>query len=377
MDTNKQLAERLKALADFLAQNGDSQADATLSEAVAAVEQAAPLPKRGFGCSESRGGADSNINSGISTDLSTVVEGVKSTTSLGQPLSERFRGLVAQHDKTRCIAAIVFEDIWNGSAGWKPPKVLWDMVVYVWRNAPDFFGDYDPDLEIKECSSEWTQRYFDDQRNSLRFNFCLRRLCHLVMVYEHLHGAKARVHHEEARRPAKNDVPQPCVTTTSSRIGHSSWRGAMVIVPVILLLGTSMYLLGRCNSGDRETQTSSECDWQRAEPCAVGTRHMHEANGVSSEKELPENPQRPLIAKGASQPKIQMKPQMAQVTNASLHSQGQMNRQLAEDTNSVSRLSGRRKPLTPQGTRADAILAEQDDPVERAPVKRAKGAGSR
>lgn len=369
METNKQLADRLAALANRLAQNGNMLADTTLRAAVAALEEATSLPKRDFKCCASTSIADSDLNFGALSDLTTVVEGITSTTSLGRPLSERFGGLVAQHDRSRCIAAIVFEDIWNGAAGWKPPKVLWDMVVYVWRNAPDLFGDYDSDLEIKEARSEWTQRYFDDQRNSLRFNFCLRRLCHLVMVYEHLHGDKAQVRHEEPRRSAQSVAPQPCATTNSSRMGRSSWRGAMVIVPVILLLGTSMYLLGRHNSGDRETPTASECDRQRAETCVEGTCHMRAANGVSQGKELQENPQRPLTSKSVAQPEVQMEPQMTQVTNASLHSHGQI-QQSAQDTNSGSRSSEGRKPQMVSG--ADAILAEQNDPVERAPVTRAK-----
>lgn len=192
-NSNRRLAERLNELATQLAKNGDATADATVSAAVAALEQALIPSERELDRPTNMDVANEILNFGTSKELSVVVEEIRSTTSLGQPPSERFREEIAQHDRTRCIASIAFEDLWNGFDGWKSPSVFWGMVVFVWRNASDFFEDYDPKREIVEEPSRWTQRYFDEQRNFLRHNFCLRRLCHLVMVYEYLHGAEAAV----------------------------------------------------------------------------------------------------------------------------------------------------------------------------------------
>ncbi len=192
-NTNKQLATKLTTLANKLVQDGDALADAAVSAAVAALEQSIISPSR-----EAERSADINVVGAelklrSSMSLQEVVAQIKATTQPGQPLSERFRGEVEQHDRTRCIASIVFEDLWNGFDGWKSPSVFWEMVIFVWRKAPDFFENYDPDREIIEESARWTQRYFDEQRNFLRHNFCLKRLCHLVMVYAYLHGADATV----------------------------------------------------------------------------------------------------------------------------------------------------------------------------------------
>lgn len=123
-------------------------------------------------------------------NLTEAVAEVKASTFLGHPLSESIQDAVFQRDRPWCIALLASEDLWDGARGWTLPKDIWDTLVFVWRNVPEFFKEYDPDREIVEDSSKWTQRYFDDQRNYLRHNFCLERLCHLVMVYEALHGEK-------------------------------------------------------------------------------------------------------------------------------------------------------------------------------------------
>jgi len=249
METNKQVADRLMALANRLVQNGDMFADVTLSAAVTDIEHTVDFLKQKLECPVNMNDGDERHNIGVSKDLSVVVEEIRSTSSPGQPLSERFRGLVTQHDKTRCIAAVVFEDLWNGSAGWKPSKTLWDMVIYVWRNAPDFFGDYDSDLEIIEDYSRWTQRYFDDQRNSLRFNFCLRRLCHLVMVYEYLHGEEASVKKSTPAQPPCSNRSSCVEAPRATKPNRGFLSRFAIIVCVALTVAVSIYLFGARNGG--------------------------------------------------------------------------------------------------------------------------------
>lgn len=285
-NTNKQLATKLTALANQLVQDGDAFADANVSAAVAALEQSIISPRREFERHADMNVADANLKLLPSMNLSAVVAQIKATTAPGQPLSERFRGLVAQHDKTRCIAAIVFEDLWNGSTGWKPSKVLWDMVVYVWRNAPDFFSDYDSDLEIVEDHSEWTQRYFDDQRNSLRFNFCLKRLCHLVMVYDYLHGAEATV-----KKPSPASYAPPSSnrygygnTSHPSKSSRSVFVCLAVVVCVVLSVAACLFGTRKGNSKDPPNTTPAQ-----TEPLKASSAQSS-SNQVQVCQTMPEKP---------------------------------------------------------------------------------------
>lgn len=245
--TYKQLADRLRALAIQFAQNSDTFAEADVCAAVATLEQAIVPPKHECERPANINVTDAHLNIRPSMSLSEVVSEIQATTCSGRPLSERFRGEVAQHDRTRCIASIVFEDLWNGFDGWKSPSVFWEMVIFVWRNAPEFFEDYDPDREIIEESARWTQRYFDEQRNFLRHNFCLKRLCHLVMVYEHLHGADATV---------KKSTPAPFTPPNTNRYVRENTlrpsrpnRGIFVciaiVVCVVLSVAASICLFGK------------------------------------------------------------------------------------------------------------------------------------
>lgn len=181
---------------------------------------------------------EANVAVGGSQNLATVVEQVETAQSPGRPLSEQFRNEVISHDKTRCVASLVFEDLWNGFDGWKSSQYFWDVVIFVWRNAPDFFVEYDPDREIVEDSTRWTQRYFDEQRNYLRHNFCLKRLCHLVMVYKHLHGAE--VDGDGGEAPPAQPASPPCPvreegTNRASKYGVYQ-KVAFVVGGVVLVV---------------------------------------------------------------------------------------------------------------------------------------------
>lgn len=184
-------------------------------------------------------------------DLKAVVAEVRASSSLGHPLSEEIRNAVLNHDRTKCVAAFAFEDLWDGACGWTLPKDLWDSIAYVWRKAPDFFKEYDPDREIIEDSSKWTQGYFEEQRNYLRHNFCLERLCHLVMVYESLHGVEikrsqqasnqaGRPHAEERVRDLRpQHLTRQALTTRTTTARHGCgcvFALCAVIVTVALLL---------------------------------------------------------------------------------------------------------------------------------------------
>jgi hypothetical protein len=167
---------------------------------------------------------------------------VKSEASCGhgRPPAESFRRIIENKDKTRCIGAIAFEDLWTGADGWKSPDALWDMTIYVWRLVPEFFAAYDPDRTIEEDSSKWTQQYFDEQRNFLRHNFCLERLCHLVMVHEYLHGAEIRT--EKTPAPCTSIEPEHRTPSASSR----KFPGSFLFF-VLAMLAVALAVLGLKN----------------------------------------------------------------------------------------------------------------------------------
>ena len=369
--TKSELAALLSEISSALNANGDQIADQTAVDCARTLMRIVD-PRHNQSAGEQMKGEDAARSLAFSGgSLTGCVEKIKNATIPGRPLSDEFRRDVENHDKTRCVGSLVFEDLWNGFGGWKSPDSFWNLVIYLWKNAPGFFDErYDPERPISENPAVWTQRYFDDQRNYLRHNFCIERLCHLVMVYEYLHGDEAKKRREERRRPMPEVVVQSPSAVNPQRSGRSVWRVMTIIAPVILLLGATVYLLERHNSGARETSTATECDRQRAGVCEAVPPHKHPENDVQLNKELPERTLKSPAAKDASHP-------MAQTTNTSLHSQGQMNQQMPQGTNTSHRLSDQANRQMPQGTNAEVLLSEQAKTGKRAPVNRSEGSGSR
>ena len=124
---------------------------------------------------------------GFSEKLQKHVSDIKNQIVRSIPISEKLARHIQEHDQIRTVGHITNEDLWNGASGVKPISAYWSMVSYIWKNAPDFFEDFDKDREITEHSAVWNQKYFDEQRNFLRHNFSLERLCHIIMVHEKIH----------------------------------------------------------------------------------------------------------------------------------------------------------------------------------------------
>ena len=368
--TKSELAALLSEISSALNSNGDQIADPTAVDCARTLMRIV-APRQNQSAGEQMQGEDADQSLAFSGgSLAGCVEKIKNATIPGRPLSDEFRRDVENHDKTRCVGSLVFEDLWNGFGGWKSPDSFWNLVIFLWKNAPGFFDErYDPERPISENPALWTQRYFDDQRNYLRHNFCIERLCHLVMVYEYLHGAEAKKRREEPRRQMPEVVGEPQSAVNPQRPGRSSWGVMKIITPVILLLGATVYLLERHNSGARETSTATECDRQRAGVCEAVPCYKHPENEVQLSKELSERSPKSPATKDAPH-------QMVQTTNTSLHSQGQMNQQMPQGTNTSHRLSDQANRQMPQDTNAEVLFSEQEKPAKRAPVKRAKGPGS-
>jgi len=254
--TNRDLAKLLIELTGRLNVAGDSVADATAIETARRLEQVIESSTQ-HSCDSGVVAKAKEATSAPKT-LSECVERIKQSTSLGHPLSERFSREVKERDRARCVGSIAFEDLWNGYGGWKSPEVLWDMVIYVWRNAPDLFDtQYDSEREIIEDSSAWTQGYFDDQRNYLRHNFCLKRLCHLVMVYEYLHGAKAVPQRTISAAPYDGRSPRTG-TRQHPPLGQSPLRRFGGLVGVMIIAIVTAYLIGAKSCDNCPAASSSQ-----------------------------------------------------------------------------------------------------------------------
>lgn len=271
--TNKQLAARLTELVNQLNQSGDFVAETSVCEAVESLERAIGSEKREFRQSAKTPNADEGFKIRFSMRLSEVVDKIKTTTRLGRPLSEQFRGDVTQHERTKCIATVVFEDTWKGE-GRRSPDKFWDMVVFVWRNAPDFFEEYDSDRKIIEESEQWTQPYFDKQRNFLRHNFCLKRLCHLVMVYDYLYGAEA-IGKKTSTESLPKLSPNYPIPEKSSHSSRSTKNLLSIIAIVFLSIAALICLVGRhadkvCSKTPQEHSSGSDTNRSQIGPITMG-----------------------------------------------------------------------------------------------------------
>lgn len=139
----------------------------------------------------SRNGIPETSSNAFSSDLLQHIDDIRSGKIPPKAISDRLAGYISSGDVNRCIGHLVNEDLWNGNLGWKPAVDFYAGISYIWTHAKDIFQPFDKFREISETKAKWNQQYFDTQRNYLRHNFSLERLCHLVMVYDFLHGKKA------------------------------------------------------------------------------------------------------------------------------------------------------------------------------------------
>lgn len=132
-------------------------------------------------------------NNAFSKDLLQHIDDVRFGRIEPRAISDNLRSDVERHEINRCRGDLANEDLWNGSMGWRSAADFYAAISYIWINAREVFTNFDDFREIIENKGKWNQTYFEIQRNYLRHNFSLERLCHLVMVYDYLHGSKARI----------------------------------------------------------------------------------------------------------------------------------------------------------------------------------------
>ena len=201
-------------------------------------------------------GIPESKDNAFSSELLRHIDDIRSGRTPPKAISNRLEGYIASGDVNRCIGHLVNEDLWNGNLGWKPTADFFAGISYIWTHAQDIFQPFDKFREISEATEKWNQQYFDTQRNYLRHNFSLERLCHLVMVYDYLHGKKANnTAHSSALRSkitvvTEKKSPFPAdsanVSTTSTRLqSHRIWFficiGGFVLLVILVMVVLSMH----------------------------------------------------------------------------------------------------------------------------------------
>ena len=186
----------------------------------------------------------------FSSVLLQHIEDIRSGRIPPKAISDRLAGYISSGDVNHCIGHLVNEDLWNGNLGWKPAVDFYAGISYIWTHAKNIFQPFDTFREISEAKAEWNQKYFDTQRNYLRHNFSLERLCHLVMVYDYLHGKQANTVSSAPRKITVVTEKKPPfgpdsanVSMTSTRLqSHKKWfsicLGRFILViqrPIVVL----------------------------------------------------------------------------------------------------------------------------------------------
>ena len=163
-------------------------------------------------------------NNAFSKELLQHIDDVRSGRIDPRAISDNLRSDVEKHEINRCRGDLANEDLWNGSMGWRSAADFYAAISYIWINAREVFTNFDDFREIIENKEKWNQTYFETQRNYLRHNFSLERLCHLVMVYDYLHGRKARIAPTHVIRTGITILPEkkPPLDNDSARANTSS-----------------------------------------------------------------------------------------------------------------------------------------------------------
>ncbi len=127
----------------------------------------------------------------FSQDLLDVIKKVKMETFKDVFLRPNLEECTKNKQSAQCIGTLVNADLWNGGLiGWPTLDVFLGQFATIWKYYPEIFATFDEDFEILENSPNWDQDYFDKQRNCLRHNFSLERLCHLALVYNYIFKEK-------------------------------------------------------------------------------------------------------------------------------------------------------------------------------------------
>lgn len=193
-------SEKTSQPASFAPENNDEEVSPA-SSITPPIPQDAPS-------SESSQTTAPDDNSAFSKELLQHIDDVRSGRIEPRAISDNLKSDVERHEINRCRGDLANEGLWNGNMGWRSAADFYAAISYIWVNAREVFTKFDDFREIIEDKGKWDQTYFETQRNYLRHNFSLERLCHLVMVYDYLHGREARMAPTPATRTKIIVVPE-------------------------------------------------------------------------------------------------------------------------------------------------------------------------
>ena len=200
----------------------------------------------------------------LSDELQKHVLDIKSGIVPPKADSEKLIMSIEEHDTVRIIGHVTNDGLWNGEYGWHTADTFYSMASYIWAKARALFVELDFDRKIIEDKTTWNQAYFNDQRNYLRHNFSLERLCHMIMVYDFLHGNQANVEKpstkpkailkKDSRNPFDVDSADvPAVTHDSQ--SHCSKR--ILLVGILLIVAIVIFCIIFCFSVISSQETPS------------------------------------------------------------------------------------------------------------------------
>ena len=216
-------------------------------------------------------------NSAFSKELLQHIDDVRSGRIEPRAISDNLKSDVARHEINRCRGDIANEGLWNGNMGWRSAADFYAAISYIWVNAREVFTKFDDFREIIEDRSKWNQTYFETQRNYLRHNFSLERLCHLVMVYDYLHGREVHIAPPPVTRPKITVVPEKkhpfgndsasTNTSSTSLRSHKNWMFLCIggVVFVLVALIAAFFLLRNKSHLDSGTEDNVQQQSQQAQ----------------------------------------------------------------------------------------------------------------
>ena len=165
--------------------------------------------------------------------LQEVLDIVTSTKCLPTHLTHDLDNYAKAKDKSGCIGAIVDESLWDGSLIGKVSKEqLIKGIIAIRNDYPELFVSFNEELPIKDNPSNWTVGYFNTQRNLLRTNFSIERLCHLVLVYEKLFCNVAEENNSAPFVTGSDDVK----SNSCSQIRQMLKKKLLIIIGIVVVL---------------------------------------------------------------------------------------------------------------------------------------------
>ncbi|NMA19457.1 MAG: hypothetical protein GX927_02660 [Lentisphaerae bacterium] len=232
---------------------------------------------------EPGGNADASpVDAGVApTELDVFIEKVKhgdyQCTYINSSLAEEAKN----KDRNRCKGRMTSEVLWRNEYDQHiSTEKLWETASALWNDFPEIFEPFDQDREIDSNSDRWSVEYLDKQRNYLRYNFSLERLCHLILIYDKLYGNRATIpakHHTDNTvrkgKPSRTSFSNPSLfgagsddKTTARPVNCRQNRPAAgmrvaashTIIAIVIAFVAGIIVGKGCSASSKHTQNNPQ-----------------------------------------------------------------------------------------------------------------------